>query len=258
VVNLELEIREIVINYQVGTIPEDTLTFIKEFTGLEKKTIDIINLSHESMDVYMINQNYIVNPDLILTGTDLAFLTKFARIEPRSVNIFTIFTGYILLVQQTDQLPPHRVYPSLRTVLLSKNPLDPRWGEYYQKKPGDPFKRLIDMILDLEVKGPRWVENRMWFNTSTIEEKILIDISRWRAPDGTFRVFPDKLREKNASLLSALKMDYLMKQMIRLGGLENENLGSILDLHQDVVIPKHDDLDLEAAGVPNKLFTNVT
>jgi hypothetical protein len=65
-----------------------------------------------------------------------------------------------------------------------------------------------------------------------------------------------KLNSENESLISALKSNYLIQQMIRLGGLEDENYSSILDLHQDIKIPQHDDLDLEAAGLPNELFTN--
>lgn len=74
-----------------------------------------------------------------------------------------------------------------------------------------------------------------------------------------FPVYPSlKLNEKNQALISALKMNYLLNEMKRLGGLEDDNYGCILDMHEDIVIPEHNDLDLEAAGLPNKLFTNIT
>lgn len=65
------------------------------------------------------------------------------------------------------------------------------------------------------------------------------------------------LSKKNKAMISLLKMDYLLKQMIRLGGLEDDNFGSILDLHQDIDVPEHTNLDLEVAGLPNE-FTNLT
>jgi len=65
------------------------------------------------------------------------------------------------------------------------------------------------------------------------------------------------LNEKNKAMISLLKMDYLLKQMIRLGGLEDDNFGSILDLHQDIEVPEYTNLDLEVAGLPNDL-TNIT
>jgi len=65
------------------------------------------------------------------------------------------------------------------------------------------------------------------------------------------------LNETNKTFISLLKMDYLIKQMIRLGGLEDDNFGSILDLHQDIDVPQCTNLDLEVAGIPNEL-TNIT
>ena len=90
---------------------------------------------------------------------------------------------------------------------------------------------------------------------NNIQEDILIDSSKQDPLDQYYPTTPNK---ENQALFSSLKMNYLIQQMIRLGGMDHETLGCILDLHQDVQIPPHDDLDLEASGVPNKLFTNVT
>tara|TARA_B100000131_G_C17745790_1_gene463050 strand:- start:41 stop:589 length:549 start_codon:yes stop_codon:yes gene_type:complete len=65
-----------------------------------------------------------------------------------------------------------------------------------------------------------------------------------------------KLSNENESLFSSLKLNYLIQQMIRLGGMDDDNYSCILDLHKDIKIPDHNDLDLEAAGLPNELFTN--
>ena len=67
----------------------------------------------------------------------------------------------------------------------------------------------------------------------------------------------DKLSPKNENLFSLLKMNFLIQEMIKLGGLENDNFAPILDLHQDIQLPEYDSIDLEAAGLPNE-FTNIT
>jgi hypothetical protein len=56
---------------------------------------------------------------------------------------------------------------------------------------------------------------------------------------------------------SSLKANYLLEQIIKLGGKKYENLEPILDMVQDINIPTHNDYDRELAGIPSKL-TNIT
>ena len=56
---------------------------------------------------------------------------------------------------------------------------------------------------------------------------------------------------------AALKGDYLLKQLIRLGIGENETYEPIIDLHQDIILPEHTESDKEIAGIPS-VFTNIT
>ena len=65
-----------------------------------------------------------------------------------------------------------------------------------------------------------------------------------------------KPNSNNLSLFSTLKLNFLIKEMIRMGGKNITNLAPILDLYEDINLPKHDNIDLEAAGVPNEL-TNI-
>ena len=67
----------------------------------------------------------------------------------------------------------------------------------------------------------------------------------------------DQLSQENLWKFKALKLDFLMKQVIKLGGMKCDNLAPILDLHQDIDIPYHTELDKEWAGVPST-FTNLT
>ncbi len=55
----------------------------------------------------------------------------------------------------------------------------------------------------------------------------------------------------------ALKSLYLLQQLERLGASNNDNLEPIMDMVQDITIPRHTYQDKELAGVPS-VMTNVT
>lgn len=74
--------------------------------------------------------------------------------------------------------------------------------------------------------------------------------------DDKNKISVKELNTKNKTLHSLLKMNYLINQLIRLGGKDNENFEPILDLHQDIEMPVIEPIDLEAAGVPSE-FTNM-
>ena len=54
-----------------------------------------------------------------------------------------------------------------------------------------------------------------------------------------------------------LKSKYLLDQVIKLGGMKNDNLEPILDLVQYIEVPLHSEVDKEKAGIPSTL-TNIT
>lgn len=56
---------------------------------------------------------------------------------------------------------------------------------------------------------------------------------------------------------TALKCDFLLKELKRLGCEEHDTYGCILDLHQDIDIPNHTERDKDIAGIPSA-FTNLT
>lgn len=245
---LEKQARKYMVHGIINQLNEDSLTFFKECIGIKKKQIKIVNVSHNSMCLYLVPQNFIVEGELVQKNS--IFLRY---IEPRSVNIVDVFTGYILFLIIEGQITP-----SVYSVLSSRKPRKFQYTNEYRKEVNSPFQKILNIVLDPTVKKPRTLETLMIFYTNNIQEDLIVDSSinniSTRA-DSYNVILPTKA---NQALFSTLKMNYLIKQMIRLGGLDNENLGSILDLHQDIKIPEHDDLDLEAAGVPNKLFTNVT
>ena len=55
---------------------------------------------------------------------------------------------------------------------------------------------------------------------------------------------------------AAIKMDYLLKEMTKMGGTNDQvypNIAPILDLHQDVTMPRISEVEKENAGVPSRL-----
>ena len=67
----------------------------------------------------------------------------------------------------------------------------------------------------------------------------------------------DKLSDLNKWKFNALKLDYLMKELIKLGGMNYDSLEPVLDLHQDILLDDHDEYEKDRAGIPS-VFTNVT
>ena len=67
----------------------------------------------------------------------------------------------------------------------------------------------------------------------------------------------DKLSEINRWKFNALKLDYLIREMIKLGAKNNETLDVVLDLHEDITLDSVSEWYKDIAGVPSK-FTNIT
>ena len=73
----------------------------------------------------------------------------------------------------------------------------------------------------------------------------------------TFIDDKDKLSELNRWKFNALKLDYLLREIIRLGGKSNDSLEPILDLHEEIQLEEVSDFIKDIAGVPSKM-TNIT
>ena len=67
----------------------------------------------------------------------------------------------------------------------------------------------------------------------------------------------EKLSELNRWKFNALKLDYLIRELIKLGAKNNETLDVVLDLHEDIVLDNVSEWYKDIAGVPST-FTNIT
>jgi len=60
-------------------------------------------------------------------------------------------------------------------------------------------------------------------------------------------------KDENEWKKSTLKLNFLMNELKRLGADKHDTYSCILDLHQDIEIPYHDEIDKENAGIPSVL-----
>ena len=67
----------------------------------------------------------------------------------------------------------------------------------------------------------------------------------------------EKLSELNRWKFNALKLDYLIRELNKLGAKNNETLDVVLDLHEDIKLDEVGEWYKDIAGVPST-FTNIT
>lgn len=67
----------------------------------------------------------------------------------------------------------------------------------------------------------------------------------------------DNLSELNKWKFNALKLDYLIREVIKLGGKNNDVLECVLDLHEDIEMDTVNEWLKDIAGIPST-FTNIT
>ena len=67
----------------------------------------------------------------------------------------------------------------------------------------------------------------------------------------------EELSELNKWKFNALKLDYLVREVIRFGGKDNDTLSMILDLHEDIELDKVSESEKDIAGIPSTM-TNIT
>ena len=94
---------------------------------------------------------------------------------------------------------------------------------------------LLD-IKDYIVMNKKVTEGDL-YNRLVINNTIFDELNRWKK--------------------AALKCDFLLKELKRLGCEEHDTYGCILDLHQDISIPNHTERDKDIAGIPSA-YTNIT
>lgn len=67
----------------------------------------------------------------------------------------------------------------------------------------------------------------------------------------------DSLSELNRWKFNALKLDYLIREMIKLGAKNNDMLECVLDLHEDIKLDDVSEMEKDIAGIPSQM-TNIT
>lgn len=234
-IQCENEIRNLVIRDEINTLSEEELKFFETFLGIRKIECRFINLeTNKFVEIYLINGNKMVE-DLNQKKYSLTYI---GEIKPRTIIPLTTFTGYdYILIDKTVIRKSKSKYPSKTISEIIQ--------EQYYTMPG---------FLKIEEKITQLISIASIYDT--MNQTILIEYPEETVWKNTERPLLNCISSKNKNLFSLLKMNYLIQQMIRLGGLENENFSPILELHTEIQLPNYDTIDLEAAGLPSEL-TNI-
>ena len=119
----------------------------------------------------------------------------------------------------------------------------------------------IYIFHSLEIMNPTTNEvpkNLLINNIGNYSEVFKMDMKDF---DGNIIIidkeFVPKKNELDQWKESSLKANFLLEQIIKMGGNKYENLAPMLDMVEDIIIPQHTDYERELAGVPSKL-TNIT
>ena len=145
---------------------------------------------------------------------------------------------------------------------------------YYGYKRQDGYNNYIQcnylMVIEPGItKGVTYVNN----DTILYSSKTLVGSKCYFMDIRDYLISENKVTEKNqhTNILeikmnreeidlwkeAALKCDYLLRELKRLGIEKNDNFAAIIDLHQDIEIPQHSEREKEVAGIPSTL-TNIT
>jgi hypothetical protein len=89
-----------------------------------------------------------------------------------------------------------------------------------------------------------------------VEPYYMINIHD-KSEDKLFIDEKGSLSQMNKWKFNALKLDYLLREVIKLGGKNNDVLASILDLHEDIKLDGVSEGEKDMAGIPSAL-TNIT
>lgn len=102
------------------------------------------------------------------------------------------------------------------------------------------------------VKNSNELRTHMYY--ADIKNFIIKEFLISSVPDNSIITLKDDIEKWKES---TLKLNFLIEQLKRLGIDKNDNYSSIIDMHEDIIIPIHSELDKENAGIPSTL-TNIT
>ena len=145
---------------------------------------------------------------------------------------------------------------------------------YFGKKRSDGLDNYIECKYLLNI-DPGKTKGILYSDTETVfyASKTLLNDRCYYIDIKDYIVSENKVTDKepgtnisrikmNRQLLdqwreTALKCDFLLRELKRLGVEKDENFAAIIDMHQDIIIPRHSERDKEVSGIPSRL-TNIT
>ena len=192
--------------------------------------------------------------------------------ENNRLNLIAKLTNGFNSLKETYIEPVPQI--TLRQNVQVKNLTNRDIHLYYGYKRQDGYNNYIQcnylMVIEPGVtKGVTYVND----DTVLYSSKTLVGAKCYFMDIRDYLISENKVTEKNqhTNILeikmnreeidlwkeAALKCDYLLRELKRLGIEKNDNFAAIIDLHQDIEIPQHSEREKEVAGIPSTL-TNIT
>ena len=214
------------------------------------------------------SKNYIINNSneyelacyYYFTNSDSTYMKHFAYIEPHSSKNIKLSKVHTIIIYPTMDVLIENSTNAIKELPMNhpKEPLLKITIHDYEEN-----LKIIKNELKNEYRNSRNIDVINYYNHNENNHIInyYCDVSHIQNPDRIINIQYKQYKKEKTELEQwkevGLKSNYLLQQLIKLGGKNNENFEPILDLVEDINIPNHNAYDKELAGVPSEL-TNVT
>ena len=242
----ENDIREVYVSWiKVKTNPGDRIQLVEKCLRLMKGDIqgsvglDWLQNIRDKINKCIIFHNEINDSSNNLTGGDTRKRIDFLNLRKENYLVYWAIGNY--LVQDLDERENDIRYMGMLRHGLKLNVRTLDGHRFY----------FVPHRLDIEPPYHPLTDKEFF-----IEPYCVINIH-----EGINKIIfiddKDSLSELNKWKFNALKLDYLIREVIRFGGKDNDTISMILDLHEDIQIDKVSESEKDIAGIPSTM-TNIT
>jgi len=230
----------------------------------------IIPLKSELVTMFKLLCDFVSddNPDIQPITENFIFSLSREEIYTKTVDLIIVNDArfYAPTPPQPEILQPAREHPVKSIKNLTRRDISLYWTDRRIDAPDYSECRFLCTV------KPGYVRNITYHNAECyiiactpghdepncyymdIKSRVLFENKF--SDRGNFEVKSEK-KEIDKWKEAALKCDFLIKELKRLGIETNDNFACIIDMHQDIIIPEHGETDKEIAGIPSTL-TNIT
>ena len=242
----ENDIREVYVSWlKVKTNPDDRIHLIEKCLRLMMGNIlgmtglNWLQNIRDKISKCIIFHNEINDSSNNSTGGDTRKRIDFLNLRKENYLVYWVVGNY--LVQDLDESENDIRYLGMVRHGLKLNVKTLDGHRFY----------LVPHRLDIEPP----------YHPQTDKEFFIEPYCEINIHEGTQKIIfidnKESLSELNRWKFNALKLDYLVREIIKLGGKDNDMFGLILDLHDDIQLEEVSETIKDIAGIPSRM-TNIT